>query len=106
VVVVIAAAGRALPQVERCFVMMGVGRVDGKMDIAGVRAAVDRIQGVDHQARMVVRFRERRPTHASAYRSLVPCLGDFVLVARQSRRLRDAIRPIVVKEKLWNTYLY
>jgi hypothetical protein len=90
----VAAAGRAQRQVERHFAMMEVETVDGKVagalfpkDIAELRAAVGRIQlgGVGHQVRTVLRLRGHRPTHVSACRFPVPCLGGFVLVARQNR---------------------
>lgn len=81
------AAGLAQRQVERRFVMMEVEKVDGKVaaalflkDTAGLRAGVGHIQlgGVGHQVRTVLRLRGHRPTHVSACRFPVPCLGGFV----------------------------
>jgi len=92
-VAVVAAAGRAQPQVGRHFVMMRVGKAEDVAwslgRIAGKRAGVDRIRlgGVGHQARTLVHLRGHRPAHVSAYQSRVPYLGGFVLVARQSRWL-------------------
>ena len=92
IVATVAVAGWAQLRVERYFVTKEAERVDEKIDIAGVRAVVGRIQlgGVDHQVRTVVRLRECRPTRASTYRFPGPYLGDFALAARQSRSLKDS----------------